>query len=266
MLDGALDRTLWRVDPGPPAGPRDDPSSVRARGDRSRRRRRLGDGATRRRGRTHRSGDQPHRRHRQGRPRAAGRCGRRRRGLGCEHDRPDRDRGSTRRPTASSRRSQSTRARRRSPPETVSVWVAADATELSVRRCDGCDRSRADASLVATSCGERHARHTIRIGFYGDCHGPFTTVTRTGRREPSCRSSGEARSRTAPSHPDGVGSITIAGKRVELVARLRLLRLERQRARRGPSARRAAARRHRRDHPIRPRLRREVSIRATSPA
>ena len=76
VLDGAPHRTLWRIDPSPPAGQRENSASVLACGNRSRRRRRLGDRAARGRGDTDRSVQQPRSGDGEGGPRATGRRGR----------------------------------------------------------------------------------------------------------------------------------------------------------------------------------------------
>jgi branched-chain amino acid transport system substrate-binding protein len=71
-------------------------------------------------------------------------------------------------------------------------------------------------TLVVTSCGGG-TRGTIRIGIYGDCWGPFTTGNEeriAGAELPFIRRGAKPRG-SDPS--DGVGSVTIAGKRVELV-------------------------------------------------
>ena len=70
--------------------------------------------------------------------------------------------------------------------------------------------------LAATGCG-RGAQGTIRIGFYGDCYGPFGANHEqgtAGAELPFVRRG----AKVLGSQPtDGVGAITIAGKRVELI-------------------------------------------------
>jgi branched-chain amino acid transport system substrate-binding protein len=71
-------------------------------------------------------------------------------------------------------------------------------------------------ALVATSCGSG-TNGTIRIGVFGDCWGPFTSEreqTVAGAELPFIRRGAKPKG-TTPS--DGVGSVTIAGKRVELL-------------------------------------------------
>ena len=71
-------------------------------------------------------------------------------------------------------------------------------------------------TLIVTSCGGG-TRGTIRIGIYGDCWGPFTTHNEesiAGAELPFIRRGAKPRG-SNPS--DGIGSVTIAGKRVELV-------------------------------------------------
>jgi branched-chain amino acid transport system substrate-binding protein len=70
-------------------------------------------------------------------------------------------------------------------------------------------------ALVATGCGG--TRDTIRIGFYGDCYGTFSAdheSSTIGAELPFIRRGAKPRG-SLPT--DGVGSITVAGKRVEFV-------------------------------------------------
>ena len=71
-------------------------------------------------------------------------------------------------------------------------------------------------ALAATGCGAS-TRDTIRIGFYGDCYGPFGAgreQAAAGAELPFIRRG----AKPLGSRPtDGVGAVTIAGKRVELV-------------------------------------------------
>ena len=71
-------------------------------------------------------------------------------------------------------------------------------------------------ALTATGCGSG-TKGTIRIGFYGDCYGPFGAVHEqgtAGAELPFVRRGAKVLG-SKPS--DGVGAVTIAGKRVELV-------------------------------------------------
>jgi branched-chain amino acid transport system substrate-binding protein len=69
-------------------------------------------------------------------------------------------------------------------------------------------------ALAATSCGSG-GKTTIRIGFYGDCYGPWGyTQNVAGAELPFVRRGAHL---LGGSPSDGVSAITIAGKRVELV-------------------------------------------------
>ena len=136
----------------------------------------------------------------------------------------------------------------------MSGWRAIRA-ESRTRRLGGAAVLALLAVLAAAGCGGA-TRDTIRIGFYGDCWGPFTAGFEqgtAGAELPFIRRGARPRG-GRPS--DGVGSVTIAGKRVELVVDLRILRLTCKRAGRGAPARRTAGGRHRRHARVRARPRR----------
>jgi branched-chain amino acid transport system substrate-binding protein len=69
-------------------------------------------------------------------------------------------------------------------------------------------------SLTAAGCGGGK-QDTIRVGYYGDCYGPFGATEGTAGAELAfIRLGAQA---LGPDPTDGVSPVTIAGKRVELV-------------------------------------------------
>ena len=87
--------------------------------------------------------------------------------------------------------------------------------EAAVKRLIGIAALALPLVLVAAACGG--ARDTIRIGYYGDCYGVFSADHEqglAGAELPFIRR-GARPNGSIPS--DGVGSITVAGKRVEFV-------------------------------------------------
>jgi ABC-type branched-subunit amino acid transport system substrate-binding protein len=87
--------------------------------------------------------------------------------------------------------------------------------DLTVKRLLAAATVVLPIALVAAGCGG--TRDTIRIGYYGDCYGTFSAdhqQSTIGAELPFIRRGAKPKGST-PS--DGVGSITVAGKRVEFV-------------------------------------------------
>ena len=88
--------------------------------------------------------------------------------------------------------------------------------ERTVRRLPVASMLALLVTLAATSCGGG-THGTIRIGFYGDCHGFFTSGHEAGTAGVELPFIRRGAMPKGSEPTDGVGSITIAGKRVELV-------------------------------------------------